>query len=69
MQVCVSCGIVACMDVKEFGTGLREALARHGVRLDIPRAAVPTADLLLRAALAEVEAASSAPLAPRFSIV
>jgi hypothetical protein len=57
------------MDAKEFGSGLREALERHGVRLQVPRAAVSTADLLLRAALAEVEAASSAALAPRVSAV
>jgi hypothetical protein len=69
MQDLARRGIVVCMDAKEFGSGLREALERHGVRLDVPRAAVPTADLLLRAALAEVEAGSSAALAPRVSAV
>jgi hypothetical protein len=47
------------METTEFGHGLRAALERHGVRLDVPRAPVVTADLLLRAVLAEVEAASS----------
>jgi hypothetical protein len=40
------------METTEFGQGLRAAL-------DVPRAPVVTADLLLRAVLAEVEAASS----------
>jgi len=69
MQDLARRGIVVCMDGKEFGSGLREALERHGVRLDVPRAAVPTVDLLLRAVLAEVEAASSAALAARVSAV
>jgi hypothetical protein len=47
------------METTEFGHGPRAALERHGVRLDVPRAPVVTADLLLRAVLAEVEAASS----------
>ena len=53
------------METTEFGHGLRAALERLGDRLDVPRAPIVTSDLLLRAALAEVEAGG----APRPELV